>query len=217
MIRDMIRQYANDTGWPLSDERIGLLETLASELKKWNRRLNLTAITKESEIVIKHFIDSMHLAPYISDEDNLLDIGSGAGFPIIPLKIIKPETDMVSVDSVAKKINFQRHIIRLLGLQGIEALHVRGEELPERYAGKFSFITSRAFKRLDHFVALASPLLAKGGRLVAMKGEDADDEISVSRDTFQELGFAVNAIYHYNLPLNMGKHCLVEIKACEAA
>lgn len=217
MICDMLEMYAHDLGWMLSDEQNRLFEVFAQELKKWNRRLNLTAITKDSEIAIKHFMDSMHLAPYISADDNLLDIGSGAGFPVIPLKIVKPDTRMVSVDSVEKKVNFQRHIIRLLGLQGIEPLHIRAEELPKQFAGTFSFITSRAFRRLDHFAALASPLLAKGGRLVAMKGEDADDEISFSRGALQELGFAVTAMYRYNLSLNMGKHCLVEIRACEAA
>lgn len=217
MIREKIEFYAKESGWMLSDKNIQSLMLFATELKKWNKRLNLTAITRDDEIVIKHFVDSLYLAQYISDGDNLLDIGSGAGLPIIPLKIVKPETSMLSVDAVSKKVNFQRHIIRLLGLQGIKALHTRVEALPEVCPDKYSFITSRAFSRLDHFVAVATPLLSKGGRLVAMKGDDADSEISVCSDTFRKLGLAVTAIYHYNLPLNMGKRCLVEIKACEAA
>jgi len=208
---------AREIGLMLSDENIRSLELFAVELKKWNSRLNLTAITEDNEIAIKHFIDSLNLAPYVFDEDHMLDLGSGAGIPIIPLKIIKPETVMLSVDAVNKKINFQRHVIRILRLNGIEALQARAEDLHKSYANKFSVITSRAFTHLDRFVSLAAPLLAKGGRLIAMKGADAEDEIAASDITLKEFGFVVTNIYRYALPCNMGKHSLVFIKACESA
>jgi 16S rRNA (guanine527-N7)-methyltransferase len=173
--------------------------------------VNLTAITRDKEIAIKHIVDSLQLAPHIFDEDSLLDMGSGAGLPIIPLKIVKRETAMLSVDAVAKKIAFQRHVIRLLGLQKIHALHARIEDLPEKYAGKFSLITSRAFTRLDYFVSMAMPLLARGGRLIAMKGGNAEEEIEVCNDTLQRLGYSVTEMYYYDLPCNMGKRSLVMI------
>jgi len=199
-------------GWLLTDENILSFGSFAAELKKWNRGMNLTAISSNNETAIKHFIDCLYLAPYVSNEDYLLDIGSGAGFPAIPVKIVKPEAQIVTVDSVAKKINFQRHMIRLLNLQGITAIKSRVEDLQEAYANKFSVITSRAFTKLDHFVTLAAPLLATGGRLIAMKGADAEFEIAASGDKFSKAGFAVTELHHYVLPCNMGKHSLVVLK-----
>lgn len=217
MIRDILENSAREIGLMLSDKNINAFELFAVELKKWNSRVNLTAITRDNEIAIKHFVDSLHLAPYVFDEDHMLDMGSGAGLPIIPLKIIKPATIMVSVDAVAKKVNFQRYVIRTLRLQGIEALQSRAEDLHVAYANKFSIITSRAFTRLDNFVSLGAPLLAKGGRLIAMKGADAEDEIAASNDRLKELGFTVAAIHRYDLPCNMGKHSLVVLMTCESA
>jgi 16S rRNA (guanine527-N7)-methyltransferase len=214
MIHDILENGARAIGLMLSDENIKSFELFATELKKWNSRVNLTAITRDDEIAIKHIIDSLHLAPFVFDDDNLLDMGSGAGIPVIPLKIIKPATIMFSVDSVGKKINFQRYMIRTLGLQRIEALQARAEELHKAYSNKFSIITSRSFSRLDHFVSLAAPLLANGGRLLAMKGADIEDEITVSKDKLKELGFAVAAIHRYDLPCNMGKHSLVVLMSC---
>lgn len=208
-MRDMLEHIFREVGFTLSDESTKSFVDFAVELKKWNSRVNLTAIARDDEIVIKHFVDSLHLSPYVFDEDYLLDIGSGAGFPVIPLKIAKPATVMVSIDAVAKKINFQRHVIRVLRLQGIEVLHGRVEDLHKTYAHKFSVITSRAFTRLDRFVSLAAPLLGSEGRLIAMKGADAEDEIAASSDKLRELGFAVTAIHHYELACNMGKRSLV--------
>lgn len=217
MIADLLTQEALDMGLVLTSENIQAFETFAAELIKWNRKLNLTAITAENEIAIKHFIDCLHLAPYVSNEDVLLDIGSGGGLPVIPLKIVKPETMMVSVDAVAKKINFQRHIIRTLNLMKIDAVHARIEDLHNTHEHKFSLITSRAFTRLDHFVSLASPLLAENGQIIAMKGLGADDEISTSNDVLRSLGFSITLQQAYNLPYKMGSRVLVVLKPCKPA
>lgn len=217
MIEDILSRETAKMGMTLSRENIRAFETFAAELIKWNRKVNLTAITDESEIAIKHFIDCLHLAPYILNEDILLDIGSGGGLPVIPLKIVKPETMMVSVDAVGKKINFQRHVIRLLGLQKIEALHSRIEDLHKTHAGKYSLITSRAFTRLDQFVSLAAPLLAENGRIIAMKGLAVDDEIAISNDLLRSLGFSITSQYSYKLPANMGSRMLAVMMSCKPA
>ena len=217
MIHDILDNGAREIGLMLSDENIKSFELFAVELKKWNSRTNLTAITRDSEIAAKHFIDSLYLAPHVFDEDNLLDVGSGAGFPVIPLKIIKPATAMSSVEAVAKKTNFQRHMIRILELHGIEVIQARVEDMHVAYAKKFSIITARAFTRLDSFVSLSAPLLASGGRLIAMKGADYEDEIDASKSKLERLGFAVTAIHPYALPCNMGEHSLVVLMARESA
>ena len=211
-IGEMVAHGAQLIGLTLSTAEVDALERYATELKKWNRKVNLTAITKDREIAIKHFIDSLNLVPHLSDGDNLLDIGSGAGFPVIPLKIIRPEISMVSVDSVAKKINFQRHVIRLLNLNKIEALHARIEELHNSRRNSFTVITSRAFTRLDRFVDLAAPLLAEGGVLIAMKGEQAEYEVLLTDNNLQSSGFGVDSIQRYALPENMGERILTFLK-----
>lgn len=217
VIGDIVAQEAQTMGLSLSPHEINSFVLYASELKKWNSKVNLTAITKDKEIAIKHFVDSLSLAPYITDSDRLLDIGSGAGLPIIPLKILRPEIPMVSVDAVAKKIHFQRHIIRILNLQNIEAVHVRVEDLHKTHRHSFSIITSRAFTRLDRFVSLAAPLLSEGGTLIAMKGDQAEGEIAVGDEVFDAGGFAVTSIYHYTLPLGMGDRVLTFIKQGKAS
>lgn len=217
VIGDIVAQEVHTFGLQLSAGEIDSFVLYAAELKKWNSKVNLTAITKDKEIAVKHFVDSLSLAPYISASDRLLDIGSGAGLPIIPLKIIKPEIAMVSVDAVVKKIHFQRHIIRVLKLQNIEAVHARIEKLHETYSHAFSIITSRAFTRLDRFVSLAAPLLAEGGTLIAMKGEDAESEIAASDEVFEAGGFKITSIQRYTLPFGMGERTLTFIKQCKAA
>jgi 16S rRNA (guanine527-N7)-methyltransferase len=216
IIGDIVAREALAMQLSLSAHEIELFERYAAELIKWNSKVNLTAITKNKEIAIKHFVDSLSLVPYISAGDQLLDIGSGAGLPVIPLKIISPEISMVSVDAVAKKIHFQRHVIRILNLKNIEAVHARIEDLHKTHRNAFTVITSRAFTRLDRFVALAAPLLAEGGVLIAMKGEQADDEIAASDETVHAGGFTVVSVHRYSLPENMGERVLTFLKQSEA-
>ena len=217
MIGEIVAQGAQSLQMELSAQEINSFEIYAAELKKWNSKVNLTAITKDKEIAIKHFVDSITIAPYITAHDRLLDIGSGAGFPVIPLKIIRPETSMVSIDAVAKKINFQRHIIRILNLQNIEVIHSRIEDLNKTHRNSFSVITSRAFTRLDRFIALSAPLLAEDGVMIAMKGDGADGEIIASDEIVQAAGFMVTAVHRYTLPQNMGERVLTFIKQRKAA
>ena len=217
LIGDIVEREAQLIGFTISASEIEAFERYASELKKWNSKFNLTAIRKDREIAIKHFVDSLTLAPYLSAGDRLLDIGSGAGFPVIPLKIIRPDISMVSVDAIAKKIHFQRHIIRLLDLKKIDALHARIEELHNIEGNKFTVIISRAFTRLDRFVDLAAPLLAEDGILIAMKGEQAECEISASDTHLYASGFAVVTVHRYALPENMGERVLTLLKSSKAA
>ncbi|MDD2851249.1 MAG: 16S rRNA (guanine(527)-N(7))-methyltransferase RsmG [Desulfuromonadaceae bacterium] len=195
----------------LSTSEIKLLEVYAAELLKWNRKINLTAITEEKEVAIKHFIDSLALLPFINQNDYLLDIGSGAGLPVIPLKICASGTRMVSVDAVAKKIKFQKHIIRLLKLDNIEAIHTRVEDL-YTHQRLFSVITSRAFSKLDNFVSLAAPLIADNGVMIAMKGAQAEEEMTESDNSLSRDGFVITATHRYVLPMGMGERMLTFIK-----
>ena len=145
----------------------------AAELIKWNRKINLTAITDPQHIAIKHFLDSLIPAKLIPDEARLLDIGSGPGFPGIPLKIIKSSLSVVLIDGIRKKVNFLKHVLRTLKLENIDALQIRAENLAREpsYTNSFDVIISRALSDLAPFVKKALPLLAPQGMMMAMKGK----------------------------------------------
>lgn len=213
----ILEAAVRDMHLTISMDDLRAFELFASELKKWNRKINLTALTTGEEIAIKHIVDSLVFAGKVRDGECVLDIGSGAGFPAIPTKITRPEVFVVSIDAVEKKILFQRHVARLLGLHGFEALHVRAERLPEIYPRRFDVITSRAFSSLKQFVALAAPLLSEKGRLVAMKGPAACGEMQAAEEGLRKLGFEISDIYSYGLPLNMGNRNLITIIPREAA
>lgn len=200
----------------LPEKTILAFELLASELKKWNRKVNLTALQSDSDIAIKHMVDSIVFANRVSPGEMVLDVGSGAGFPAIPLKIVCPDTRVISVDAVGKKIMFQRHVARLLGLTNFEAIHSRVEDLHSTHEYSFDVISSRAFSSLDAFVSLAAPLLKPGGRIIAMKGPDVHSEITEARDSLQHLGYEISDLFDYSLPMQKGNRCLVTIKTANA-
>jgi len=145
----------------------------AEALLWWNRKSNITAITDPLEVAVKHFLDSLAAAALISPGTAaLLDIGSGGGFPGIVLKIVRPRLAVTLIDAARKKVSFLRHVIRILELQDIEALHVRAENLAadQRHCRRFDVIVSRALSSLPAFVDLARPLLSGNGCMLAMKG-----------------------------------------------
>ena len=145
----------------------------ARGLLQWNQKINLTAITDPGEIALKHFLDSLAPARWIPPSATLLDIGSGGGFPGIPLKVFIPSLAVTLIDGSRKKINFLKHCIRTLQLENIDARQVRAEELAKDadVASRFDVIISRALSSLTAFVKLALPLLADRGTIIALKGE----------------------------------------------
>lgn len=211
MIRRILEESAREMGVVVPAECISAFEQFAVELKKWNKKINLTALKSDTEIAVKHILDSLFFAGYIGNDERVLDIGSGAGVPAIPLKIVKPEVFVVSVDAVAKKINFQRHIARTLRFNKFEALHSRAEDLQKTHFGCFDVITSRAFSSLEQFVMLAKPFLAVGGRMIAMKGPAVGDEMAQAAVALEMLELEIVAVYTYALPFNCGERRLVEI------
>jgi 16S rRNA (guanine527-N7)-methyltransferase len=216
MIRQALERGAQEAGLDITDKSLSSFELFIDQLRKWNRKVNLTAITGDDEIAAKHIIDSLFMARLVENNERVLDIGSGAGLPAIPLKIVKPDTDVVSVDAIAKKIHFQRHVSRLLQLKGFEALHSRIEELPKTRGGCFDVITSRAFSNLGQFASLAAPLLATGGRMIAMKGPAAVEEMTEAEAALKILNFEISTVFHYDLPFNCGTRRLIIISEAKA-
>lgn len=162
--KKLLVEGAETFGVHLEKETVEAFDLFLKELLKWNQKINLTAIRSETGIITKHFLDSLSIHPYLEKSSSLLDIGSGAGFPGIPLKIAEPTLEITLIDSVRKKVDFQRHILRSLGLKGMEAIHgrVQETEILIRMEGRFDRVVSRAFSHLQTFLHLAYPFLKKG-------------------------------------------------------
>ena len=207
--RNMLIRGAAELGLQLSSAELGKLYTFADELKKWSKKINLTAIKGDEEIAVKHFVDSLSLAKVIAGNGQLLDIGSGAGFPAIPLKIVMHELKVVSVDAVEKKLIFQRHVARLLHLREFETVHARAEELAAGYAGRFDWIVSRAFSDIPTFAAMALPLLKANGRIIAMKGKSGREEASASLGSLEGMGAGISEVLEFGLPVSGDARYLV--------
>ena len=177
--KDLLVQGAKTFGIDLDEEAIESFELYLKELLKWNHKINLTAIRSEKGIVLKHYLDSLSIYPYLPERSFILDIGSGAGFPGIPLKIVQPTIELTLIDSVRKKVDFQRHVIRILDLKGVEAIHGRVQDkgILRDLGGRFDIILSRAFSDLQTLLALSQLFLKRAGKVIAMKGEVDDDEI----------------------------------------
>ena len=207
--KEILTRGSTELGLRLTAGELGKLYTFAAELKKWGRKINLTAIKEDEEIAVKHFLDSLTLLKIVGSKGRLLDIGSGGGFPAIPLKIVHHELHVVSVDAVEKKIIFQRQAARLLGLHNFEALHARAEELAAHHAGKFDWVVSRAFTDIPTFVKIALPLIKSEGRIIAMKGRGGKDEAAAAKSSLREMGVDVAEVAEFRLPHSGDARALV--------
>jgi 16S rRNA (guanine527-N7)-methyltransferase len=159
-------------------QQIDQFARYADELIKWNRKINLTTITDPEALAIKHFLDSIAPVALIPPCASLLDIGSGAGFPGIPLKIMRPDLKVTLIDAVRKKVNFQKHIIRILGLENIGSHHIRAEQFSA--VKPFDVVITRALFTLTEFVKLALPLLTEDGVMLSLKGVPAEAQAEVT-------------------------------------
>ncbi|BBA71884.1 16S rRNA (guanine(527)-N(7))-methyltransferase RsmG [Geobacter sulfurreducens] len=210
----ILQEGAAELRVEISDELVTLFSLFADELKKWNRKINLTAITSDEEIALKHFVDSLALCRLVSVDDELLDLGSGGGFPVLPLALVFPTMTAVSVDAVEKKIIFQRHAARLLGCRRFAAIHARGEDLPRLLERRFNRIVSRAFSDIPSFARMALPLLMPQGTIIAMKGRGGAEEADAARGALEEMGLTVIRVTEYRLPFSGDARTLVEIGFC---
>jgi 16S rRNA (guanine527-N7)-methyltransferase len=177
-------------GLQLGDDGLDMFRRYAEELLAWNRRINLTTITAPKDIAVKHFIDSIAGVPLLHVGWRVIDLGSGAGFPGIPLRIVRPDLRITLVDSVRKKNSFQKQVCRCLGLDDVQAVHARIEDLSatSAYSGRYDAIVSRALTDLAGLCSLAAPLLKEGGVLLAYRshsvgGDDTDPDAEASSPT----------------------------------
>ena len=164
----LLREGAQRIG--LKNLRTDLFLSYIDLLRKWGKRINLSSVLSDREIIIKHFLDSLTVAEFIPPGSRVLDIGTGAGFPGIPLYIYDASLSVTLVESVGKKAAFLKEVKRSLGLSGVDIHNVRAEELSDGMRGRFDRVTFRAVGSVDTIVALGTPYLDIGGEMVIMKG-----------------------------------------------
>ena len=200
----------------LSDEQIQKFLKFYEMMIEKNKFMNLTAVTDFEDVVEKHFLDSLCLNQItdLSKVRNMVDLGTGAGFPGIPLKIVYPNISMVLIDSLNKRIGFLGEVIQNLDLNGIEAVHGRAEEIGRngKYRGKYDLCVSRAVANLSVLCEYCIPFVKDGGYFIAYKGPEVEDELKNAENSIQVLGGEVEEVKSYQIPeTDMGR-TLIKIR-----
>jgi 16S rRNA (guanine527-N7)-methyltransferase len=221
----IIDEGARAMGMCLEGAQIVQFGIHARELMAWNRFTNLTAITDPVEIAVKQFLDTLPVLPLLPTRSWLLDIGSGGGFPGIPLKILRPDLHLMLIDASRKKVNFQKHIIRMLDLKDVEARNIRAEELKRELrpeSRRYNVIVSKAVSRLERFLGQAIPLLRRPGIMIAMKGRSVEAELEATGSRIEAEGLRFS-VKKYWLPHLDIERCLIilsnspdALKACQS-
>lgn len=202
-----------ELGIELNDNQINQFNKYYELLVEYNKVMNLTGITEYEEVLEKHFYDSLTMAKKVNlNDSSLVDIGAGAGFPCIPLKIAFPSLDVTVVDSLAKRMKFLEVVIKELNLENIRCLAMRGEDFAKLHREEFDYVTARAVARLNILNEITIPLVKVGGYFVALKGQDGLIEIDECKDAFNKLGAKIEMIDEFNLPNENAKRINIFIK-----
>jgi 16S rRNA (guanine527-N7)-methyltransferase len=196
----------------LPEKSIALFEKYLRELVEWNARINITAIKTPGDIMIKHFLDSLSVMAFLPEKGRVADVGSGGGFPGIPIKIVRPALHLTLIEADRKKANFLRHVTRSLKLEGIEVWTGRVELIPEEK--QFDCIISRAFADLKKFLRIAVPLVKKQGIVMAMKGRNITNELHAAEEDLVKNGLELANKRSFLLPYNGGARTIIVFKKC---
>ena len=200
-IRQYLQECAASYGIAVSDGQAEQFQWYMELLIEWNEKMNLTAITEPKAVVVKHFLDSILLLPELEQGDTLIDVGTGAGFPGVPLKILRPGLHLTLLDSLNKRLIFLREVLDRLGLDA-QIVHARAEE-GGRQAGlrtKFAFATARAVAPLNLLCEYCLPFLQMGGVFLAMKGPEPDAEVEAAKRAVSLLGCLLDGVKRFTLP-----------------
>ena len=209
-----VKQKAQEIGYTLQEEQLEQFFTYKELLIEWNQKMNLTAIEQEEDIITKHFIDSLSTASYIPDTAKVIDIGTGAGFPGIPLKILKKDLSITLLDSLNKRITFLEEVIRNLSLENIQAVHARAEELAhkEEYREQYDIAVSRAVAPMHTLLEYMLPYVKIGGKCICMKGPNLQEESKDLQNCLETLGGKIEKIEEIVLPETEIKRNIMLIK-----
>lgn len=207
-------QRLKDFNIKINDEQIKRFMNYMNLLLEWNEKINLTAITQPEEVKLKHFVDSLTVLKYINDDDKVIDIGTGAGFPGIPLKIMNENTKITLLDSLNKRINFLNIVIETLNLRNIQAIHGRAEEIARNklYREKYDVAVSRAVANLSTLTEYMLPFVKVGGKCICMKGANVNEELERAQNAIKELGGEIERVDNFYLSDNDNERNVIVIK-----
>jgi 16S rRNA (guanine527-N7)-methyltransferase len=213
-------QHLAEKSINLSAQQLAQFDCYFSCLIDWNNRMNLTAIVEKGQVYEKHFYDSATLSFILSMNNisSIIDIGSGAGFPSIPLKILFPHLQITIVDSLHKRITFLEYLTERLKLQDVRCIHGRAEDVAklQQHREQHDLVTARAVARMHILSELCLPFARVGGIFVAMKGSDPHEELQEATYAIQQLGGRLNGIDEFTLPIDGSKRHLIQIDKVKA-
>lgn len=211
---EQITKQAKQIDIELNEKQCEKFYNYMDLLLEWNNKINLTAIIEPAEIITKHFIDCITIKKHAKDEDCIADIGTGAGFPGIPLKIANDTLNVTLVDSLNKRINFLQDVIEKLGMKKIDAIHSRAEEFGKNKTNReyYDIATSRAVAKLNVLAEYMLPLVKVGGKCICMKGPEISEELNKSKNAINILGGRIKEVQEFILPETDMKRTIVIIE-----
>lgn len=215
MIKDLLQNYIKDYKITLTENQYEQFQKYFELLAEWNKKMNLTAITDESGVALKHFADSLSLLNFVDIPQNssLADVGTGAGFPGVVLKIARPDIKLTLIDSLNKRLVFLGEVCAQLGIEA-ELIHSRAEDgaRDEKLRESFDFAVSRAVARMNVLSEYCLPYVKVGGAFCAMKGAQANEEFKESLNAINTLGGKIENKYFFELPENGGERAIAVVR-----
>jgi len=214
-MKNMINKYFKESGFEISEQQINLFYQYAELLFAENKKVNLTALSGPEETVVKHFLDSIMVLKYRKlDKKKAIDLGTGAGFPGIPLKIMANRLEITLVDSLKKRCLFLEKALNHLGLSGVDVVNDRAENLGQNnlYRDSYDFSLSRAVAHTRILLEFHAPLLKIGGEIILLKGPGVEEELNASQKAADELGVELTDLIKYELPAGYGQRTLAVFK-----
>jgi len=209
---DILKEGSKKLGIELSDAQVETLMRYKELLVEWNEKINLTAITDDFGVYTKHFLDSLTTLLTDKVKGDVIDVGTGAGFPGLVLKIAKPEINLTLLDSLNKRINFLKEVSGEMGLEGIEFIHARAEDGARRVRERFDTVVSRAVANMTVLAELCLPFVKVGGYFLALKGPMAEEELANAKRAIKILGGEIEDIFSAEIPYTDLSHKIIIIK-----
>lgn len=213
---DELKVAAIEYGLNLTEDQISAFNKYYELLYEWNKKINLTAITEPKDVAIKHMVDSLSCfkADLFKENTSLIDVGTGAGFPGLPLKIFYPSLKLTLLDSLNKRVKFLQLVVDELGLKDVEVIHARSEEAArnKKYREKFDLATARAVARLPIICEYCLPFVKDGGTFIALKGRQYEEEATQAQKAIKVLGGEITDIMPVKLPEIDDKRAVIYIK-----
>ena len=210
--KEKITDLLKEIDVQINDDEINKFYKYMSLLLEWNEKINLTAITEQDEIILKHFVDCITSMKYLNEKESVIDVGTGAGFPGIPLAIMKTQNNFTLVDSLNKRINFLNDVKEKINLKNVQTIHARAEDFGQdkKYRENFDVAVSRAVANLSTLSEYLIPLVKVGGKVICMKGSSIEEEVKDAEYAIKELGGRITSIEKFNLPgTDMGRNIII--------